>query len=302
MSLVCVTPDLTLVPLDQNLPGFTSFIGAWLYKKEKTILVDVGTAATIPVLVESLKALGVSHLDAILLTHIHIDHAGGIGEMAALFPDTPIVCHETGIRHLVEPSRLWEGSLKTLGKTAEAYGPFRPVPSERLYDAAGYTEHGVLPAMTPGHAPHHVSYFIDACLFAGEAGGVFIRTPDNENYLRPATPPRFFFETYIDSVDKLIKKAPAMICYGHFGFHDDAVGMLETHRKQLLLWREIVEDEINRSQQMEDEAVVGNCLQRLLTEDPCLKHFSHMDALVQDREGGFLRNSIKGFIGYLRNL
>ena len=222
--------------------------------------------------------------------------------MATLFPDTPIICHETGIRHLVEPSRLWEGSLKTLGETAEAYGPFQPVPSVHLYDAAGYAEHGILPVMTPGHAPHHVSYFMDDCLFAGEAAGVFIRISDNEDYLRPATPPRFFFFFFLSSVDELIKKAPSMICYGHFGFHDDAGGMLKTHRKQLLLWREIVEDEINLSRQIEDEAVVENSLQRLLKEDPCLKYFSHMDTLVQDREEGFLKNAIRGFIGYLRNL
>ena len=221
--------------------------------------------------------------------------------MATIFPDTPIVCHETGIRHLVEPSRLWEGSQKILGKTAEAYGPFQPVPADRLKDAAGYAENGVLPIMTPGHAPHHVSYVIDACLFAGEAGGVFIRTTDNENYLRPATPPRFFFETYIGSVDALIKKDSAMICYGHFGVHDDAVGMLQIHRKQLLLWRKIVGDEINRLSSIDDDAVVENSLQRLLKEDPCLTCFSHLDTPVQEREEGFLRNSIKGFIGYLRN-
>lgn len=300
MTLINVAPGLCLIPLDQDLPGFTSFIGAWIYKKEKTILVDVGPAATTPLLIQALKTLGVSHLDAILLTHIHIDHAGGIGEMAAIFPDTPIVCHETGIRHLMEPSRLWEGSLKTLGKTAEAYGPFRPVLSEHLYDAAGFAEHGVLPVMTPGHAPHHVSYFIDSCLFAGEAGGVFIHVPGGNNYLRPATPPRFFFETYINSVNDLIKTEPSMICYGHFGVHEDAVGMLKAHRRQLHLWRKIIEDEITRLRQINDKDVVENCLQRLLKEDPCLKHFSHMDISVQEREKGFLKNSIRGFIGYLQ--
>ena len=85
---------------NQDLPGFTSFIGSWIYKGKKTFLVDVGPAATIPVLVKSLEVLEVSHLDAILLTHIHIDHAGGIGDLSLLFPDTPIVCHETGIQHL----------------------------------------------------------------------------------------------------------------------------------------------------------------------------------------------------------
>jgi len=302
MKLINVPPNLYLVPLDQDLPGFTSFIGAWIYKGKKTILIDVGPTATIPLLIQSLKDLGIRHLDAILLTHIHIDHAGGVGEMASLFPDTPIVCHETGIRHLADPSRLWEGSLKTLGKTARAYGPFRPVPSEFLNDAAGYTEHGVFPIMTPGHAPHHVSYFIDSCLFAGEAGGVFVHMPGSDDYLRPATPSRFFFETYINSVDTLIRAKPSMICYGHFGSHEDAVGMLKTHRNQLHLWRNIIEDEIARLHPIDDDDVFENCFKRLLKEDPRLKHFFHMDISVQEREKGFLKNSIRGFIGYFRGL
>jgi hypothetical protein len=78
--------------------------------------------------------------------------------------------------------------------------------------------------------------------------------------------------------------------------------MLKTHGHQLLLWRKIVQDAINRLHQVDDEDVVENCLQRLFKEDPCLKHFFHMDLSVQEREKGFLKNSIRGFIGYLRDL
>ena len=302
MKLIEISPNLHLIPLDQDLIGFTSFIGSWVYQGEKTVLVDVGPAATIPLLVESLKLLNIRRFDAILLTHIHIDHAGGIGDFVSIFPDTPVVCHETGIRHLVDPSRLCEGSLKTLGETAQAYGPFRPVPLQLLYDAADYTEHEILPVMTPGHAPHHVSYLIDSCLFAGEAGGVFVSVSDSDFYLRPATPPRFFFKTYINSVDTLIRAKPSMICYGHFGVHEDAIGMLKTHRNQLLLWKKIIEDEINRLNQIDDNDFFENCLHRLLKEDPHLKNFFHMDASVQEREREFLKNSIRGFAGYLHSV
>ena len=302
MKLIEIAPQLYLVPLDQDLPGFTSFIGAWIYKGKKTLLVDVGPAATVPVLVKFLESLGIQHLDAVLLTHIHIDHAGGAGDLAVLFPDVPIICHEKGIQHLADPSRLWEGSLKTLGQTAQAYGPFRPVPRKLLYNAAIYQEDNVTPILTPGHAPHHVSYLLGQYLFAGEAGGVYLDISGDGFYLRPATPPRFFLETSIKSIDALIARKPSIICYGHFGMNENALNMLKTHREQLLLWKKIIEDEMVHLNKDKDEDFIKSCLQRLLKQDPFLEGFFHMDEAVKERERGFLKNSIKGFTGYLQTI
>ncbi|MFC1516692.1 MBL fold metallo-hydrolase [Thermodesulfobacteriota bacterium] len=296
MHLSEIAPELYLIPLDQNLPGFKDFVGAWLYKAEKTILVDVGTSATLPVLLKALASLGVRRLDAILLTHIHIDHAGGIGDLVIHFPDTPVVCHDTAIRHLTDPKRLWEGSLKTLGQTARAYGPIRPVPPDLLFDAAQFRDYGIVPVLTPGHAEHHVSYILGPYLFAGEAGGVFLDLPDDRFYLRPATPPRFFLETYMKSLDALIERNPSTICYGHFGINRNALEMLEFHRHQLLLWEKIVRYEIEASGEKD---LFAACLDRFLSEDPLMAGFYHMKKVVQEREKGFLRNSVKGFAGYL---
>ena len=300
VKLIEITPELYLISLDQNLPGFTFFIGAWVYKSKKTFLVDVGPAATVPVLLKSLESLGIRHLNAVLLTHIHIDHAGGAGDFAESFPDVPIICHEKAIQHLADPSRLWEGSLKTLGQTAQAYGPFRPVPRKLLYNAARYQEDDIIPILTPGHAPHHVSYLLGPYLFAGEAGGVYFDMFGDRFYLRPATPPRFFLETSIKSIDDLMAQNPSVICYGHFGMNKNALHMLRTHREQLLFWKNIIEDQMVHFNDAEDEGFLEGSLQRLLQQDPFLKGFFHMDEAVKHRERGFLKNSIKGFTGYLQ--
>jgi len=293
-----LSPDLYLIALDQNIPGFTSFIGSWLYKGKHTLLVDVGPTAAVPLLWDALDRLNVRHLDAVLLTHIHIDHAGGTGDFLSRFPDTPVVCHGTAIPHLRAPSRLWKGSLKTLGDTAKAYGPIRPVPETRLCDAASFREFGVVPIPTPGHAPHHVSYLVAPYLFAGEAGGVFMRLSDDGFRLRPATPPRFFLETNVKSIESLITVPHELLCYGHFGATRNSPELLRRHKEQLFQWRDIIRSEMQYDPGPDIE---NRCMAALLQKDPLLSGTYPMPPDIQERESTFFRNSLRGFIGYLKD-
>lgn len=294
-----ISPALFLIPLDQDLPGFTTFISAWLYRGEKTFLVDPGPAATIPKLIQSLDRLAVTHLDAVLLTHIHIDHAGGIGDLVGYFPDTPVVCHESAVTHLVDPTRLWEGSLKTLGATAKAYGPIRPVPGDVIVVADRYDEPAVQSIDTPGHAVHHVSYLVEKALFSGEAGGVVHRFTKDRTYMRPATPPRFFLETSIKSIDALMAVPHELLCFGHFGISKESPKILGAHKEQIFKWAEIIRGE--RAVQPES-GIVDHCMARLLQADEHLASWPDMDPLVQARERGFMSNSIRGFLGYFESL
>jgi glyoxylase-like metal-dependent hydrolase (beta-lactamase superfamily II) len=291
-----IADDLFLIPLDLPGTGFTEFISAWLYRGEKTFLVDVGPSTTAADLLAALQELNVDHLDYILLTHIHLDHAGAIGEIAGAFPQTPIICHAAGIAHLIEPSKLWAGTKKVLGSMALSYGPVQAVAASRLSDANQFRTEAVTAIITPGHAPHHVSFQTDSYLFAGETGGIYISLPEKKFYLRPGTPPRFFLDVALQSVDALIRSQPKIICYSHFGMNADALMMLEAHRGQLLLWEALIKDEIQGGA-AKDRPVA--CLKRLLKEDPLMATFDQLAPDIQEREKFFIRSSIKGYLGYL---
>ena len=293
-----IVPGVSLIELRPPIVGFDAFIGAWLYRGEATCLVDVGPAVTAPDLLTALAELDVGYLDAIYLTHIHIDHAGAIGQVAEAFPETPIIVHAKGIAHLVDPTRLWEGTLKTLAATARAYGPFKPVPETRFIAADGEIPGPLAALATPGHAPHHISYLGEAGLFVGEAGGVRLPLPQGRTYMRPATPPRFIRDTFLTSLAAVEALQPKRLFYGHFGVTDEAA-WLSRHAEQIHLWMTVVARVWKRAGKDAGGATAERCLARLLIEDDHLKGFQCLDSQTQNRERGFLLNSIRGMLGEL---
>ena len=113
--------------IDSNLKciNLDNFINTWIYiSNDLCFIVDPGPTVLINLLKDGLDQLKINEndLNYILLTHPHIDHAGGVGKLLKFFPHAKVVCHSRGIKHLINPKRLWEGSLKVLGKAAEFYG------------------------------------------------------------------------------------------------------------------------------------------------------------------------------------
>ncbi|MEW6184717.1 MAG: MBL fold metallo-hydrolase [Thermodesulfobacteriota bacterium] len=285
------------IDLPQNIPGWEHFVGAWLIPGPPTIVVDVGPKASVGILIDKLLQMGVTRVDYVLLTHIHIDHAGGLGPFLIQFPHAQAVVPAKGLNHLVEPSRLWEGSLKTLGDKAIAYGPIDPAPADRLvvHDAFSLSDLTILE--TPGHAPFHLSFAYKDFLFCGESAGVFASFGD-QIYLRPPTPPRFFFETTVESVEKMLPLSDRSIFFGHTGSYSSSHTILRLYRDQLQRWREI----ISALMREDPEDLVSRALSVLLEKDPLLACFREMDSRSQERERYFMTNSIAGFAGYLENL
>jgi len=297
MAIQQIRDNLYLIDIDQTLEGFRKFISAWLYRVSgATLLIDPGPASTIPYLVKRLKQAGVDRVDHVLLTHIHLDHAGGTGQLLKHFPDAKINCHPKGIPHMVAPQKLWEESKKVLGRVAEAYGEMAPVPEsgisfrERIDLGGAFIES----IETLGHAPHHVSYRVGDILFAGEIAGVHVPL-DKGFYVRPATPPPFQHETFRESIAKAAALDVSLVCLGHYGWRKDVADLFERARRQLDFWVDTVERHFRRGSDPFEEAVLAD----LIASDPDMSGWQSLPKDIQARERNFCFNSIRGIGGYL---
>ena len=286
----------TLVEIKQKIPGFNHFIGSWVYKGDINFVVDVGPANSVGQLVQALSKMNMERVDYILLTHIHIDHAGGLKEFLEQFPMAQVVCHDKGIKHLMEPSQLWEGSRMLLGDIAEAFGSPKALGGERCISHLHTDIKDLVVIETPGHAPHHLSFSYRGNLFVGEAGGNYYAVQDRD-YLRPATPPRFFLDVFWRSLDKLIALEDQRICYSHFGDAPSSHQMLKRFQSQILRWKRIVEQNISAG----SNDLIVRCIDSLLDKDPDLKAFEFMDSDMQSRERFFMANSVRGYVEFLQN-
>lgn len=285
----------------RELPGFYSFISAWVYVTYgRVIVIDPGPTATIPRLLSELQRLGIDHIDYLLLTHIHIDHAGGTGDLVASFPVKNIICHPKAIRHLVDPTELNLGSARVLGHLMAHYQPIKPVPEKLFLNLASTDtldlKFEILPS--PGHAPHHISFLLNGFLFVGEALGVTY--PGGENnpvqplYLRPATPPRFLYEPYLESISRLARAEAHTLCFGHFGALPATTDIFNQARDQIDHWIAVLSS-------LGEDTDTLSIVEKLASFDQLFGSFRTLPEEVQQRELIFIKNTIDGIKGYMRN-
>jgi glyoxylase-like metal-dependent hydrolase (beta-lactamase superfamily II) len=291
-------PNLYIVDLDQPLEGFRDLLSSWVYLKNGlTIVVDPGPCSTIPVLLDALKQMGQKKIDYILLTHIHIDHAGGTGVLVEHFPDAKVICHPKGVRHLVDPTKLREASRTVLGKVAEVYGEIAAIPEKNISYQNPIDTGGEMITVyeTPGHASGHVCYQIGTLLFLGEVAGIHYPLKHGL-YLRIATPAPFIYEVYRNSLEMIARLDISQVCFGHYGFRQDAKLVFRTALDQLEIWMATVKKHYEAGSELNEEEIYED----LLKNDRGLFLYHTLPPDIQSREKFFSFNSIRGMWAYLK--
>ena len=234
-----------VVQIDTLLGGWQRMTAGYLLEGPAPLLVETGSQSSVPVLLAALEGLGIgaSDLAGVAVTHIHLDHAGGVGDVARAFPGATVYVHEKGARHLADPGRLVASAARVYGDLLDAlYGRLEPTAPERIHVLLDGDRVQVGPGRelvaidSPGHAKHHLGLHDSATgiLFAGDAVGV--RLPDL-GVLRPATPPPDF-DLYqaLRSLGRFAERRPDAIALAHYGLLGDPLTLLAEAEETLRSW------------------------------------------------------------------
>jgi glyoxylase-like metal-dependent hydrolase (beta-lactamase superfamily II) len=241
--------------IDVKHLGRDRVIGSWLVDG---YLIDPGPESSVDTLIAE---LGDERPRALLLTHIHFDHAGASGALVERWPGLPVYVHERGAPHMADPSRLVASARQIWGEEFDRlWGRVMPVPEDNLHVlSGGETVDGFDVEYTPGHAKHHVAYFHRETghAYVGDMAGV--RIPPSNVTRAPTPPPDIDVEAWLDSVNRIEARNPSAVVLTHFGRVDDVEGQLAAVREALRFQAELAKE------RSEDEFVAE--LERIAAED-----------------------------------
>lgn len=252
-----------LEPIDLHHQGAERVIGVYLVETaEGPALFDCGPASTVDALRQGLGERGLDLTDVhhLLLSHIHLDHAGAAGVLVREHPGLQVHVSEIGVPHLVDPSRLEASARRLYGDSFDGlWGELAPVPAENVH-AVGDRVVGLECFPTPGHASHHVSYVRDDVLYAGDAVGV--RIQPSRHIMPVAPPPDIDLDAWHHTLDEIERRPLKRLALIHYGVVDQPRDHLRRMRRALMVWGERVragadEEEFVAATRAELEEAVG---------------------------------------------
>jgi len=236
--------------IDNNLYSIPQWGSVYLLNEEKKALIDVGPTTSVNAVLDGIREIGVKpeDIDYIVATHVHLDHAGGVGTLVRYLPKTKVVAHYKGFRHMVNPARLVQSVMAVQGEKSMAkFGEVVPVDEKRLIqvqdgDTIALSGRQMLKFIdAPGHAPHElvIHETRNNGLFTGDAAGIYL--PEN-NILFPATPPpNFNAELFINTIRRLMSMDTDRMYFAHFGVSDKVHKNLELSIDKIKSWNKMVD-------------------------------------------------------------
>ncbi len=276
-----IAPKTTSI--DVEYLGNPKVIAACLLEGQGSgAIVDPGPTSALATLRSKLDQLGigVAGIDTILLTHIHLDHAGATGSLVQENPRIRVYVHERGAEHMTNPERLLESAQRLFGDEMERlFGEFLPVPAENVHALAGSEQlnfggRRLEVAYTPGHASHHVCYFDTATglAFVGDTAGV--RIANGQTILPIAPPPDIDLESWAKSWELIRARQPERLFLTHFGAADHVTEHLEELRERLEEWSVAVRKSLKNGARDADRA--EQFVEQITTK--LRRHLSEQDA------------------------
>ena len=283
--------------VDTGMYGTSEYGTVYLLDDDRPAIVETGIGTNHDLVLEALEEIGIGkrELAAIVVTHIHLDHAGGAGFLAEACPNADVFVHEIGAPHLVDPTRLVEGTKAAVGDQWEFYEEPRPIPEDRVVaigdgESIDLGTHDLQVHAAPGHAPHQVVYEDpeNEAVFTGDAAGIWV--PTVEEIKETSPPAQFDLEECIDDVETLQEIDPDVLLYTHFGprwIGSDAESILEEYALVLEEWVGAVESK--RSELQDDEAVT----EHFANEMPMAEVWGDRKARAETAM------NVRGVLGYL---
>jgi len=233
--------------IDTKMAGYQGITAGYLIRSSRPCLVETGTSTSAPVVRAALASLGIAAADlaTVVVTHIHLDHAGGVGDIASMFPSAEVVVHEKGARHLADPTRLMASARMVYGDALDVlFGELAPVPAGRLrtLDNVGMVDLGdgrrLESYYSPGHAKHHVGLLdsVTGDLYVGDAAGMYL--PETGDLRAGTPPPDFDLETALASISRFGALRPERLLFSHYGPVGAVQETLERSAEEIKVWVE----------------------------------------------------------------
>jgi glyoxylase-like metal-dependent hydrolase (beta-lactamase superfamily II) len=227
------------------------FGAIYLIDDERKAIVETGTSHEVERIVMAVEEFGLrpNDIDALIVSHIHLDHAGGAGFLLESMPRAKVYVHERGYKHLADPTRLIASAQSALGPEAAFFGTMRPIPADRLVSVHdGLTldlgKHELVFLDSPGHAPHELTILDrrNGCVYTGDAAGLYF--PGDEILMPVAPAPAFDLEKNLQTFERLLRLEPRALLFSHYGPHMRPKEAIERMMSLYPTWSRIVREKL----------------------------------------------------------